>query len=194
MILCLFRVFNRTAKYIRLGITNLMVNISDDSMVKQFDIAQIFVHPLRQNTRYNDIALFRIDGEVEFTEYIRPACLAQPESVIAENLLVTGWGQINSRGTVKMDLQKIRFNLVSHADCYASYKFHNPSNLERGIDNETQICARSETKVRDACQVSCQTRLVYMYNVYRSCIFFFLFEGIWGFTFNKYNWETFMFV
>lgn len=122
----------------------------------QFDIAEIFIHPLReQNTRYNDIALIKIDGEVEFTESIRPACLGQPESVIAENLLVTGWGQIDSQGTIKMDLQKVRFNLVSHADCDASYNFYNPSNLEHVIINETQLCARSETRVRDACQVSC---------------------------------------
>lgn len=156
MIVCLFfpRAFNRTAKYIRLGIIDLTVNISD-ATAHQFDIAEIFIHPLRQqNTRYNDIALIRIDGEVEFTEYIRPACLAQRESVIVENLFVTGWGQIDLQGTIKTDLQKVRFNLVSHADCDASYKFYNPSHLEHVIVNESQICAQSETRERDACQVS----------------------------------------
>lgn len=155
MILYLFSAFNRTAKYIRLGITDLLANLSD-ATAHQFDIAEIFIHPLRQqNARYNDIALIKIDAEIEFNEYIRPACLPRPESVIAENLLVTGWGQIDIKGTIKTDLQKIRFNLVSHANCEATYKFHNPSNLEHVIVNATQICAQSETKERDACQVCC---------------------------------------
>lgn len=63
-------------QFVRLGDLDLASN-EDEAMVQQFGIAEIFIHPVySKQSKYNDIMLIKIDGEVQFNEIIRPACLA----------------------------------------------------------------------------------------------------------------------
>lgn len=46
------------------------------SSVKQLEIVETFVHPdYEYPSTYNNLALFRLDKDVEFNEHIWPICL-----------------------------------------------------------------------------------------------------------------------
>lgn len=78
-------------KYVVVGDLNIQ-SYNDDAQPRQFNIIEIFAHSSHSpGARYNDIALFKIDGPVQFNEYVRPACLASKNTNIADRVLVTGW-------------------------------------------------------------------------------------------------------
>ena len=56
---------------------------------------QIFVHPNYNYYTYDyDIALIKLSKQVTFTDYVRPACLAEStnETAAYTRCLVSGWG------------------------------------------------------------------------------------------------------
>ena len=56
---------------------------------------QIFVHPNYNSYAYDfDIALIKLSKPVTFTEYVRPACLAEStnETTAYTRCLISGWG------------------------------------------------------------------------------------------------------
>lgn len=61
-------------KFIRLGELNLAT--LNDADPQDFYVAEIFKHPdYVPPSRYNDIALLKMDRPTRFNELIRPACL-----------------------------------------------------------------------------------------------------------------------
>lgn len=64
-------------------------------------MSRIIIHSqYNSNSNDNDIALLRLSSTVDFTDYIRPVCLAEEGSVFpAETTTwVTGWGDIRDGG------------------------------------------------------------------------------------------------
>jgi hypothetical protein len=64
-------------------------------------VAEIIIHPdYNDLTNDNDIALLKLSSPVNFTNYIRPVCLAASDSVFnnGTDSWVTGWGNINEGG------------------------------------------------------------------------------------------------
>ncbi|MCJ8729129.1 hypothetical protein PDJAM_G00102700 [Pangasius djambal] len=62
-------------------------------------VTQIVLHPSYNNaTQNNDIALLRLNSSVNFTDYIRPVCLAGQGSSFpgGTNCWISGWGSIAS--------------------------------------------------------------------------------------------------
>lgn len=60
-----------------------------------FGIENIIVHPdYTRKSRYNDIALIKLNSSVEFTKKVRPACLWQDYLVNYTQALVTGYGHV----------------------------------------------------------------------------------------------------
>jgi hypothetical protein len=54
-------------------------------------ITHIFLHPQYQNVGFvNDVSLLRLEKEVNFTDYVRPVCLATPENKIRDGRMCTG--------------------------------------------------------------------------------------------------------
>lgn len=72
-------------------------------------ISERISHPeYKPPAKYNDIGLIRIDSPVEFTRYVRPACL-NTNHLISENLAVaTGFGKL-SYGTY-LQIKKFKIN------------------------------------------------------------------------------------
>lgn len=58
-------------------------------------VTEVIPHPdYNKSLKYNDIALLRLSGPVEFTKEIRPACLHQgQESISVNRSIATGWGR-----------------------------------------------------------------------------------------------------
>lgn len=60
-------------------------------------VSQVLIHPgYDSSTKDNNIALVQLSSTVNFTDYIRPVCLAGANSSIAAGTesWVTGWGTL----------------------------------------------------------------------------------------------------
>lgn len=87
-------VLRKEANWARVGELNI-VSKTDDARPKDYRIVQRVIHPDYISTsRYNDIGLFRLETEVEFSEYVRPICLnSDPNLDLQLNVIATGWGK-----------------------------------------------------------------------------------------------------
>ncbi len=63
-------------------------------------VSQVILHPEYNNIPHNnDMALLRLSSPVNFTNFIRPVCLAAEGSTFnSDTMWVTGWGTIYSGG------------------------------------------------------------------------------------------------
>ena len=78
---------------IRLGDLDLRIDEDDGSEYKDFEIENIIVHPnYKPISNENDIALIKLTLEVEFTRFIRPACVWNKPHIEHQLALATGWG------------------------------------------------------------------------------------------------------
>uniref|UniRef100_A0A667X4R0 Peptidase S1 domain-containing protein n=1 Tax=Myripristis murdjan TaxID=586833 RepID=A0A667X4R0_9TELE len=106
-------------------------------------LSQIIRHPDYSSiTNDNDIALLRLSSPVDFTDYIRPVCLAAAGSVFPAGTTswVTGWGNIGSSGA---RLQEVDVPIVSNTVCNANYG---------GGITDNMICAGLSEGGKDSCQ------------------------------------------
>lgn len=89
---------------------------------------------------------------MEFNDAIRPACL--PEQINIPTMAVaSGWGNVEYAGRSSDILLKVQLEIFSQNDCSNSYghKRDDPS-LNKGIVEETMLCAGSHNDVKDTCQ------------------------------------------
>ncbi|KAF2895865.1 hypothetical protein ILUMI_10310 [Ignelater luminosus] len=115
--------------------------------VVDLKIEEKIVHPdydFRKSK--NDIALLRLDRNIEFTNFIQPICLPvseAPDPSTGSKLTVVGWGitENDTKSDVKL---KVNVPVVSKEQC--SSKLHNIGDVD-----STRICAGGE-KGKDACQ------------------------------------------
>ncbi|XP_014612361.1 PREDICTED: venom protease-like [Polistes canadensis] len=132
------------------GVAPTVVRVGDLNLVSTNDIANPKDYKIIEKIRnpqykppllYHDIALLKLETDVEFNEFARPACLqtALPDS--PENkATATGWGIVKfDTGKKSDDLLKVTINVVNHTSCnkfsYSNIQYN------RGIVNEWQICA-----------------------------------------------------
>uniref|UniRef100_A0A8C2WRH5 MBL associated serine protease 1 n=1 Tax=Cyclopterus lumpus TaxID=8103 RepID=A0A8C2WRH5_CYCLU len=104
---------------------------ADKRLATNRSVEKIFLHPNFQPDNYNnDIALLRLEEQVEFTEFIRPVCLPPPKNQCKErfiwSLLFAGWGisNFNTTSSSKMTsdlLQYVKLPVVSQDECEGSY-------------------------------------------------------------------------
>uniref|UniRef100_A0A8D3B096 Peptidase S1 domain-containing protein n=1 Tax=Scophthalmus maximus TaxID=52904 RepID=A0A8D3B096_SCOMX len=110
-------------------------------------VSQVINHPAyNENTNNNDITLLRLSSPVDFSDYIRPVCLAADNSSFPSgtSCWVTGWGNTQSGVSLPFPerLQEVRVPVVSQAQCQQSY-----SSLTNNM-----ICAGLTEGGKDSCQ------------------------------------------
>lgn len=127
---------------------------ADDAQPRQYRIVERIKHDgFKVPAKYNDIALVKIDGPVQFNNYVRPACLPQSRTVETKHVIASGWGRVHHDSDVSEHLQKVVLEIFSSAECNQSY-INEGRQLRRGIDDEIQLCAGSHIDGKDTCQVS----------------------------------------
>ncbi|KAM4717151.1 serine protease 27-like [Anableps anableps] len=129
---------------VSLGLQNAQ-GINPNSV--SFQSSQIIVHPdYDSGSNDNDLALVKLPSAVEFTNYIRPVCLAADGSVFADGLdcWVTGFGTINEDGSTlpfPQTLQEVDVPIVSNSRCSSIYSLTN-----------NMLCAGLTDGGKDSCQ------------------------------------------
>ncbi|XP_029134080.2 chymotrypsin-like protease CTRL-1 [Labrus bergylta] len=113
-------------------------------------VSQVIVNPNYNDTLFNnDIALMKLTSPVNFTDYIRPICLASNSSQFHNSTLcwATGWGRTGKDEPLQAfdKLQEVQIPVVGNKQCTCNYK---PEPLVNITDK--MICAGQENK--GACQ------------------------------------------
>ncbi|XP_037035178.1 serine protease snake-like [Bradysia coprophila] len=139
------------AKYVRLG--EYDQNRVDDGTAIDLRIIQSIPHPeYRYPIQYNDIGLFKLERRVELSGAIRPACLPQVSAVPTKTAIASGWGTVTWRGKQSNVLLKVVLDMFSQTECNSTYRTDINRKLNRGIMEESQVCAGSHTEEKDSCQ------------------------------------------
>ncbi|XP_053311200.1 coagulation factor X [Spea bombifrons] len=106
-------------------------------------------HPKFVRLTYDyDIAVIKLKEAINFTDYIIPACIPDPD--FAEQVLmnepmamVSGFGRIHERGVQATKLQMLNIPYIKRQLCKESSKF---------AITENMFCAGYDKEVKDACQ------------------------------------------
>ncbi|CAI6344067.1 unnamed protein product [Macrosiphum euphorbiae] len=132
---------------------------TDDVTPMDYQIDQIEVHPgFQMPLLYNDIALFHLDRDVQFSSYVRPICLnADPnwQWSHSQTVIAPGWGRIQYVGPLNAfssGLSKVSLDIVSAEKCKSNYKVSSDTpQLIHGIDEDRIICAGVVDSSEDTC-------------------------------------------
>ncbi|KRT83559.1 Trypsin [Oryctes borbonicus] len=94
-------------------------NEEDDYVIIEDIIKRFIKHPdYKKPLKYNDIALVELTKNVEFTPFIRPACLNVRSTLEERSLIAVGFGKTameNEEGS--QVLKKVTLDLISHEEC-----------------------------------------------------------------------------
>ncbi|XP_037049377.1 serine protease snake-like [Bradysia coprophila] len=133
---------------VRLGDQNL-VRQDDGADPQEYQIESVIAHPnYRHSSNYYDIALLRLNRQVTFTRFVRPACIWQSYSINSTKAVATGWGQVEFAGDRSDDLRKVSLNIIDYTDCRQLYE--TSKKLRRGIV-KSQLCAGHLQGGKDTC-------------------------------------------
>lgn len=148
---CLYDRNRGVASWVRVGDLNLK-RTDDDAKPQDIRIIERIKHPMyKPPSEYHDIALLKLEIDVQFDAWIRPSCLpySLPDTGNDDKATATGWGLVDwTDDEGSNDLLKVTISLVSQPECNKS--FNSDTKLERGIVDEWQICAGNLGK--DTCQ------------------------------------------
>ncbi|XP_063072340.1 testisin-like [Engraulis encrasicolus] len=109
-------------------------------------VIEMVLHPTFNADSYdNDVALLRLSSPVQFTNFIRPVCLAASGSVFnsGTDSWVTGWGRIGEEDALSQTLQEVEVPVVGNRQC----------NCLNGLGSVTDnmMCAGLLGGGKDAC-------------------------------------------
>ncbi|CRL05174.1 CLUMA_CG018012, isoform A [Clunio marinus] len=133
--------------FVRLGDQNIKSR-TDGLVEVDIAIAEFIAHEdYRRSSFYNDIALIKMAQRVDFTKYIRPACLWQTININTTKTIATGWGYTETAGRSSNELMKVELNIINNIQCN---RYFTESKLGRGIIN-SQVCAGVLSGSKDTC-------------------------------------------
>uniref|UniRef100_A0A182M9J2 Peptidase S1 domain-containing protein n=1 Tax=Anopheles culicifacies TaxID=139723 RepID=A0A182M9J2_9DIPT len=108
---------------VKLGLYRLSANGS--STVQAYAVRKIIPHPkFVANSHKHDVALLRLNGTVQYTNYVQPVCLDLTETIWVEYLAdvfgtVVGWG-LTEKNHISDMLLKAELPIVRYTDCVES--------------------------------------------------------------------------
>nr|XP_061807657.1 chymotrypsin-like protease CTRL-1 [Nerophis lumbriciformis] len=109
-------------------------------------VARIIVHPDYNNSTFNnDITVMKLSSPLNYTEYIRPICMASKDSKFNNGTMCwgSGWGRLGAdQPNVGFErLQEVKIPIIGNNQCGCSYSF-----VENIGVNSNMICAGQEGK------------------------------------------------
>ncbi|KAF2904360.1 hypothetical protein ILUMI_01818 [Ignelater luminosus] len=123
--------------------------------VMDYTVNKTIIHPdyILDDSYRNDIALVRLNGEVQYSDYIRPICLPLPDtkfSNIGDAMTISGWDLEYAVGEEITIKKKILAELISNEDCGERLKSRD---LKWYINiTDTHLCTVSlENSDEDTC-------------------------------------------
>ncbi|CAG2057579.1 unnamed protein product [Timema podura] len=122
-------------------------DIATETQTIDRKVVAIIMHRKYNDVNFNnDIAILKLDREVEIVGKLRPVCLpALGKSFTGYEGLVTGWGVTAQNGPVSQVLNEVRVPIMSNDDCKKS------DYGERRI-TENMMCAGYPDGKKDSCQ------------------------------------------
>ncbi|KAK4887715.1 hypothetical protein RN001_003986 [Aquatica leii] len=110
--------------------------------VQLFGIEEKITHPFYDfKERRNDIGLVRLSSSVQFSDYVRPICLPDNNSLQLEDdqiLFTSGWGALGNRLNSTDIKKRVPTVFISIDKCIAHFKKYQKEN----VINENQLCAK----------------------------------------------------
>jgi hypothetical protein len=101
-------------------------NDNNESHAIEMRTRQLFPHEMFSYVNFNhDIALIKLERDVNFTDYISPICLPTPRYLNFEsepNATVIGWGKLEAGGPSALALQLLELPIVDDANCKKWYR------------------------------------------------------------------------
>lgn len=146
--------------YVRMGVVEWNATQDDENSdgILPVDVAieNITLHSdYRPNRRYHDIALIKLREAVEFSAFVRPACLETDINDIDSSipLVVIGWGVTNIQTRVRSGiLLQTNVTTVPLRDCNTTHiKQGTHRSYKSGLD-AGQYCAYDPDYKNDACE------------------------------------------
>ncbi|KAF2905061.1 hypothetical protein ILUMI_01115 [Ignelater luminosus] len=139
-------------KWARMGTINLK-EPQRGGVPEDFEILERHVHPgYKPPSRYNDIALLKLNQSVQRSEFIQPACI-NTEFNVNKTVEAIGWGRTEFAGDVSNNLLKVKLEIYNIETCRENYIDSYKRVLPNGIIEETQLCAGGGVnEVKDTCQ------------------------------------------
>ncbi|KAF2886038.1 hypothetical protein ILUMI_20135, partial [Ignelater luminosus] len=151
---CLFSPqYSNDVKHVRLGELQIGSD-QDDAQTQDFAVLEKFKHPdYKGRSKYNDIALVKLNRKAKLDNFVRPACLeTRPTVNFNYHPMASGWGKIAVTGDISKTLLKVALDYFTHTECYEAYKTISKMRLSKGIDDTSQVCAGSRNESKDTCQ------------------------------------------
>lgn len=124
-----------------------------------YDVAAVMPHEnYRAWRRYNDIAIFKLTQDLDFSDpAVRPVCMPTEDmdknDYVDELVTLVGWGTTAFQGDIAKNLMEVEVPVVSNEECNANYSSIEGSTLAYpdGI-NHNFICAGLPEGGKDSCQ------------------------------------------
>ncbi|XP_026808326.1 serine protease snake-like [Rhopalosiphum maidis] len=143
----------KPAKWARLGDLDYASD-TDEAKPNDYKIVERIIHPnYKPPSLYNDIALFRLERDVDFSPFVRPICLNTDHSLRPPAIIATGWGRTDTAESVSSKLLKVSINTIPTKQCDQSYLYMANRNqkLSRGIVDDLMLCTGNPEGGNDTC-------------------------------------------
>ncbi|XP_068085906.1 serine protease snake [Anabrus simplex] len=138
-------------KWVRLGDVNLS-NKNEDANPQVLNVQERISHPdYKPPSRYNDIAIIKMDKPAKMDAYTRPACLNTRPDIWVKTAIATGFGRLGyDTDQTSKDLLKVTLNFIGTDVCNETFKLDTRS-VANGIA-DSQLCAGELAGGKDTCQ------------------------------------------
>lgn len=119
----------------------------------EIPVREFIVHKQYRSINFDyDVTILVLDGDFVFSEYIQPIKLATERAAAGSLVTITGWGTLESGGSLPDVLQKVQVNIVDNSKCKSAYSVMLTSRM---------LCAAVEGGGKDTCQGDSGGPLVY---------------------------------